>query len=121
MFLLKFGSNLERAVSSCRQSTALSICLLVLPELFPVKLLTLCWNVHPKATLSAYRARAVDLESDAVVRDGRRWEVDVGWVAVDVGAAIVMERKQVNDIVVDLLGRHRRSELHKGISMGQPY
>lgn len=60
----------------------------------------------------------MDLKSDAVVRDGRRWEVDVRRVAVDVRAAIIMERKQVNDIVVDLLGCHLWSELHKSISMG---
>lgn len=118
MFLLKFGSNLKGAVSFCHKFTALENCLLVLPELFPVKLFTLCRDIHPKATFSTYRACAVDLESDAVVRDGRRWEVDVRWVAVDVGTAIIMKRKQVNDIVVDLLGRHLGSRLLKGISMG---
>lgn len=121
MFLLKFGSNLERAVSSRHEFTALAICLLVLLEFLPVKLLTLCRDVHPKATFSAYRACAMDLESDAVVRDGRRWEVDVRRVTMDIGTSIIMERKQVNDVVVDLLGRHLWSELHKSISMGYRY
>lgn len=116
MFLLKFGSILEGAISSCHIYPAIAICLLVFPELFPIKLLTLCRDVHPKTTFSTYRAGAVDLEPDAVVGDGRRWEVNVCRVAVDIGTAIIVERKQVNDIVVDLLGRHLWSGLQKSIS-----
>lgn len=82
------------------------MCLLVLFELLPVKLLMLAWNVDPQASLSAYRARAFNLESDAV-RWSCRWrEIDVSWLVRQIWRAIVSQWKLIDGAVVHLLWRH---------------
>ena len=50
---------------------------LVFGELLAVEELALCRNVDPKAPLTADRTGAIDLESDAIMRDCRRGEVDI--------------------------------------------
>lgn len=67
-------------------------------------------DVHPQTALSAYRARAVDLESHTVCWDGGWAEVYVWWIAGQIWRAIVFEGQEVDSAVVDLLWGHFASD-----------
>ena len=82
-------------------------------------------NIDPQASFPAYRARAVDLESHAVCWNGGRAEVDVWQFARQIGRAVVLERQEVDGVVVGLVRRHGvccelkgRDELGAGVVLG---
>lgn len=91
---------------------------LELSELLPVELLMFVWDIDPQTTLSAYRTRPIDLESDAVCRDCGGSEVDVRRLAGKIGCPVILERKQVDGVIVNLLRRHDECCSRRGRGMG---
>ena len=79
---------------------------LVLLELLPVERLMLARDVHPQTPFPTYGACAVDLEPHTVRWD--RWwrQVDVWRLAWKVWRAVVLERQEVDGLVVDFLRSH---------------
>lgn len=78
-------------------------------ELFAIKLLVLPRYVHPQTAFSTYRACAIDLEANAVRRDGRWRQVDV--LAGEIRRAIVLQRETVQVVVMHLGGLERSDAL----------
>ena len=69
-------------------------------------MLALGGNVHPQTALPTDGASAIDLEADAVCRNGGWRHVHVCGRVGQVWGAIVLERQEVDDVIVDRLRSH---------------
>ncbi len=108
--------DLDHVIEARLESVEVSVCqslermsqlgLLELPKALSIELVVLVGYVDPQTAFASDGARAIDLESDAVGREGRRWHVDVGRVTRQIRRAIVLQRQEVDGVVVHLLWRH---------------
>lgn len=78
--------------------------LLVFTVLTATELVALGRDIHPETALPAYRAGALDLETNAVCRIGRWGQVDVG--SRNVRRASIRQWQQIDGLLRGLWCRH---------------